>query len=130
VNAVANLCERVGSDMGDVVLGLGSDHRIGHDFLEPGPGWGGSCFPKDTRALVHMADAHGYDFELLRSVIAANAAQHQVVADKVERLAGGSLRCRTVGVWGLAFKAGTDDLRDSPALAVIERLRAAGAFVQ
>jgi UDPglucose 6-dehydrogenase len=130
VNAIAAVCEAVGADVTDVVLGIGSDKRIGHDFLRPGPGWGGSCFPKDTRALVRIAENAGYDFDLLRGVISVNSQQHARVVDKIRDAAGGSLDGVVVGVWGLTFKARTDDLRDSPSLAIIEALRREGAVVQ
>ena len=130
VNAIAAVCEAVGADMNDVVLGMGYDKRIGHEFLKPGPGWGGSCFPKDSQALVNIAHEAGYSFELLKSVIDTNEGQFDRVADKVADLAGGSLEGRTVAVWGLTFKALTDDLRDSPALRISERLLARGARVQ
>jgi UDPglucose 6-dehydrogenase len=130
VNAMANLCQVVGADVRDVVLGMGYDKRIGFEFLKPGPGWGGSCLPKDTRALLRIGEDAGYDFSLLRGVIEVNDAQFAQVSEKVRRLAGGDLAGVTVAVWGLTFKAGTDDLRDSPALAVIRRLLAAGARVQ
>lgn len=130
VNALANLCEAVGADVRDVVLGMGYDPRIGFEFLEPGPGWGGSCFPKDTRALVHIADEAGYDFSLLRGVIDVNAQQHERVAAKVAAAAGGSLEGKRVAVWGLAFKARTDDTRESPALEVVHRLCDRGAQVR
>src|SRR5207302_3190954 len=129
VNAVANLCESVGADVRDVVLGMGYDKRIGFEFLRPGPGWGGSCFPKDSRALVRIAEDAGYDFALLRGVIEVNEEQYERVTDKVRRLGGGSLDGLRVAVWGLTFKARTDDLRDSPSLAVIRRLVAGGATV-
>jgi UDPglucose 6-dehydrogenase len=129
VNAIANVCEVVGADVREVVLGMGYDKRIGFEFLKPGPGWGGSCFPKDSRALVHIAEEAGYDFGLLRGVIGVNEAQFERVADKVERLTGGSLEGRRVAVWGLTFKARTDDLRDSPSLSVIARLVQRGARV-
>jgi UDPglucose 6-dehydrogenase len=130
VNAIANLCEAVGADVSQVVEGMALDTRIGGKFLNPGPGWGGSCFPKDTRALVRIAEDAGYDFMLLRGVIEANSTQQEAVTRKIERMAGGSLFGARVGVWGLAFKAGTDDLRDSPAIAIIDRLRARGASVR
>src|SRR5207237_2735652 len=130
VNAIANVCEVVGADVREVVLGMGYDKRIGFEFLKPGPGWGGSCFPKDSRALVHIAEEAGYDFGLLRGVIDVNNAQFERVADKVEAIVGGSLQGCKVTVWGLTFKARTDDLRDSPSLAVIERLVARGATVR
>lgn len=129
INEVANLCQAVGANVGDVVAGMGLDRRIGADHLQPGPGWGGSCFPKDTAALVRIAADHGYDFALVRGAIAANEDQFARVAARVAIASGGDLEGRQVGVWGLTFKAGTDDLRDSPALAVIGHLRAAGAKV-
>jgi UDPglucose 6-dehydrogenase len=130
VNAVAALCEAVGADVRQVVLGMGSDRRIGGEFLRPGPGWGGSCFPKDTVALVRIAEDAGYDFSLLKGVIAVNDEQYERVASKAKRLAGGSLEGRTVALWGLTFKARTDDLRASPSLEVAARLRGYGARVQ
>jgi UDPglucose 6-dehydrogenase len=130
VNAIANVCEAVGADVREVVLGMGYDKRIGFEFLKPGPGWGGSCFPKDSRALVRIADGAGYGFELLEGVIAVNDEQFDRVAHKIERLAGGTVDGVTVAVWGLTFKARTDDLRDSPSLEVIRRLRERGARIQ
>ncbi|HEX2275345.1 MAG TPA: UDP-glucose/GDP-mannose dehydrogenase family protein [Acidimicrobiales bacterium] len=130
VNAVANVCEAVGADVRDVVLGMGYDRRIGFEFLRPGPGWGGSCFPKDTSALIRIADDVGYDFQLLRGVQAVNDEQFERVAGKVVRLAGGSVEGALVGAWGLTFKARTDDLRDSPSLRVLGRLREMGAQVR
>ena len=91
VNAVAAICEAVGADVKDVMLGMGYDRRIGHEFLRPGPGWGGSCFPKDTKALVHIADEAGYDFHLLRGVVAVNDEQFDRTAQKVVKMAGGSV---------------------------------------
>ena len=129
VNAVAAVCEAVGADVNDVMLGIGYDRRIGHDFLRPGPGWGGSCFPKDTRALIKIAEDAGYDFGFLRGVIGVNDEQFERVVGKIESAAGGSLSGARVGVLGLTFKAGTDDLRESPALEVVDRLVRAGAAV-
>jgi UDPglucose 6-dehydrogenase len=130
INAIANLCEAVGADVREVILGMGHDRRIGFEFLTPGPGWGGSCFPKDTRALVRIGETAGYDFSLLKGVLAVNEEQYQRVTDKIVRMAGGSVEGKTVAVWGLAFKAGTDDVRESPSLEVVSRLLAAGAVVQ
>ena len=130
VNAVANLCEAVGADVREVVLGMGYDRRIGFEFLRPGPGFGGSCFPKDTRALVRIGEDAGYDFGLLRGVIAVNEEQHARVVSKVLVQAGGSVEGVTVAAWGLTFKARTDDRRDSPALHVIDRLVDKGARVR
>jgi UDPglucose 6-dehydrogenase len=129
INAVAALSEHVGADVADVVVGIGSDKRIGQDFLKPGPGWGGSCFPKDTKALVRIAEDAGYDFSLLRGVIDVNVEQHERVVAKIRTAAGGSLAGVRVAVWGLTFKGRTDDLRDSPSLAIIKRLNEEGAEV-
>ena len=130
INAIAAICEGVGADISDVVVGMGSDRRIGQDFLRPGPGWGGSCFGKDSRALLQIATEAGYHFDLLAGVIAVNDEQFDRVADKIRVAAGGDLSQATVAVWGLTFKARTDDLRESPALAIINRLAEAGAAVQ
>lgn len=129
VNAIANLCEAVGADVGDVVLGMGYDKRIGFEFLKPGPGFGGSCFPKDTRALVRIAEDAGYEFGLLKGVISVNEEQHERIVAKIARSAG-DLSGKTVAVWGLTFKARTADLRDSPSLAIARRVRARGARVR
>jgi len=130
INAVAHFCEMVGADVKDVALGMGQDKRIGFEFLRPGPGWGGSCFPKDTRALIHMAEDRGYPFDLLRSVVSVNNEQYERVVEKIAFAAGGSIEGKTVGVWGLTFKARTDDMRESPSLFIIERLQAKGATVK
>ncbi|MFL6205841.1 MAG: UDP-glucose dehydrogenase family protein [Acidimicrobiales bacterium] len=130
INAVAAVCEAVGADIKDVALGMGYDTRIGHEFLKPGPGWGGSCFPKDTRAMVRIAEDAGYDFNLLKGVVAVNDEQLHRVAGKIAKLAGGSVAGKRIGVWGLTFKARTDDLRESPSLAVIHHLVAQGADVR
>ena len=131
VNAVAAMCEAVGADVVDVVEGIGSDRRIGREFLRPGPGWGGSCFPKDSHALVHVAASHGYDFSMMRGVIAVNDEQRERMVRKVQHAAGtNDLNGMTISVLGLTFKAGTDDLRNSPSLAVINRLRELGATVK
>ena len=130
INAVANLCEAVGADVNDVVLGMGYDHRIGKEFLHPGPGWGGSCFPKDTVALAKIAEDAGYDFSFLREVLRVNDEQFDRTAQKVLDALGPEPAGKRVGVWGLTFKAGTDDLRQSPSIEVIKRLIAAGVLVQ
>ncbi|HEX5946868.1 MAG TPA: UDP-glucose/GDP-mannose dehydrogenase family protein [Acidimicrobiales bacterium] len=129
VNAIAAVCEAVGADVKDVVLGMGYDKRVGHEFLKPGPGWGGSCFPKDSRALVHIADSAGYSFDLLRGVITVNDDQFHRVVAKVRDQVGGSLDGVKVGVWGLTFKARTDDTRDSPALRIVSLMADEGAVV-
>ena len=114
INAIANLCEMVDADVSQVAVGMGYDTRIGSQFLHPGPGYGGSCFPKDTAALLHRARSVGYDFRLLEGVTEVNQAQYERMVDKVRRAAGGSLEGASIAVWGLTFKANTDDLRDSP----------------
>ena len=129
VNALAELCELAGADITDVVNGMGRDRRIGREFLRPGPGFGGSCFPKDTSALIRIAEGLGAEFPLLAATLSINARQGQRVLDKVDLLSPAGLAGCRVGVLGLAFKAGTDDLRDSPALAVVELLAAAGAVI-
>jgi len=128
-NALANVCEAVGADVVDVIHGIGLDHRIGPHFLQPGPGYGGSCFPKDTAALISVAGDAGYDFQLLRAVIEADHEQRRRVAEKVRQAAGGGLHRRRIAMWGVAFKAGTDDVRESPALRIARILQADGADV-
>jgi UDPglucose 6-dehydrogenase len=133
VNAVAAMCEAVGADVAAVVAGIGADRRIGTQFLNPGPGWGGSCFPKDSRALVKIAEDHGYNFTMMRGVIDVNDEQLDRMVSKISVAAGRDgtdLSGVTVGALGLTFKAGTDDLRESPALAIIGVLRAHGAQVR
>lgn len=129
VNAIADICELVGANISDVVGGLGLDPRIGDQFLNPGPGWGGSCFPKDTRALVKIAEINGYDFALLRGVIQTNDEQYERVAQKVIELCGGDVADKKIAAWGLTFKANTDDLRDSPSIAILSILQRAGARI-
>lgn len=128
VNAMAELCERLGADIESVTEGMGHDHRIGRAFLKPGPGWGGSCLPKDTHALVRVAESVGFDFSLLSAAIGENIAQRDRVVAKIDAAVGGLAGTR-IGVLGLAFKAGTNDLRDSPALSVTAMLAAHGAEV-
>jgi UDPglucose 6-dehydrogenase len=130
VNAVAGLCEAVGADVRDVILGLGYDKRIGFEYLRPGPGWGGSCLPKDTRALVYIAEQAGYDFSFLKGAIQTNDEQFVRVVDKVKAAVGNELEGAVITVLGLTFKAGTDDLRNSPAVEVVRRLVEGGAIVQ
>ncbi len=129
VNELANACEALGADIHDVVVGLGHDPRIGFGWLTPGPGWGGSCLPKDTAELLHTTGAAGYEFELLRSAVEVNERQRRRVVEKVRQAVGGELRGARIALWGAAFKANTDDLRDSPAILVAEALVADGAEV-
>lgn len=128
-NAIAALCEHVGANIDDVIEGIGQDKRIGNQFLKPGPGWGGSCFPKDTRALVKIAESAGYDFELLRGVIDFNEIQFDRIVGKVRKAVGGTLTGKNIAVLGLTFKAHTNDLRDSPALRIVEHLQLQGATI-
>jgi UDPglucose 6-dehydrogenase len=129
INAIANVCEAVDADVREVAIGMGYDARIGFQFLHPGPGYGGSCFPKDVAALLHTAGDAGYDFYLLRGVVDVNRAQHDRIVDKIRTAVGGSLAGADVAVWGLTFKADTDDLRDSPALVIAAMLMQEGATV-
>ena len=133
INEIANICERVGADVRQVRLGVGADQRIGLQFLHPGVGYGGSCFPKDVRALVHTAGIAGYQAELLAAVDAINQRQKQVMLHKLQawcELTGRPLSSLTVAMWGLAFKPNTDDVRDAPSLELIRALIAAGARVR
>jgi UDPglucose 6-dehydrogenase len=129
VNSVAHLAEAVGADAGEVLRALAFDPRVGPHYLRPGPGYGGSCFPKDVRALVAAAAQHGFDLKLLRAVVETNEDQLDRVVEKVRRAAGG-LEGKVIGLLGLAFKGGTADTRSSPAVALAVRLVAAGAQVQ
>ena len=131
MNQMARFCELVGADVHNVRLGIGSDQRIGRAFLYPGPGYGGSCFPKDVKAIIHTADTLGLSLDVLKAVEAVNESQKRVVLQEgaqVPRQATSS--GKIVGVWGLAFKAETDDMRESPTIPLIEGLLAAGARVQ
>jgi UDPglucose 6-dehydrogenase len=128
INAVANVCEGVGADIRQVCEGIGADTRIGSNFLVPGIGYGGSCFPKDVLAFRSVASSVGYDFELLSAVMAVNEEQRTRFLGKV-REAMWTLRGKRLAVLGLAFKAGTDDIRDSPSLDIVKRLAEEGAFI-
>jgi UDPglucose 6-dehydrogenase len=127
INEMANLCERMGGDINDVRRGIGHDSRIGFAFLFPGVGYGGSCFPKDVRALEAMAVQHGVEPEMLRAIDAINERQKTVMADKIGAHFDGKLSGKTVAVWGLAFKPRTDDIREAPALVLIDWLLGQGA---
>ncbi|MEZ0335066.1 MAG: UDP-glucose/GDP-mannose dehydrogenase family protein, partial [Gemmatimonadales bacterium] len=130
MNQMALFCELVGADVHNVRLGIGSDQRIGRAFLYPGPGYGGSCFPKDVKAIIKTADDLGLSLDVLKAVEAVNECQKLVVLQKVQRYLGQDLSGKVVGLWGLAFKAETDDMRESPTIPVIEGLLRAGARVQ
>jgi UDPglucose 6-dehydrogenase len=129
MNEIANLCERVGADVDQVRRGIGYDRRIGHHFLFPGVGYGGSCFPKDVKAVIHTAHEHGMKFPLLNAVEDVNAAQKSLLVEKVVSEFGESLRGRRFAIWGLAFKPRTDDMREAPSITIVEGLLARGAEV-
>jgi len=129
VNEIAELCERVGADVETVARGMGLDNRINPKFLHPGPGYGGSCFPKDTSAIAQIAEEHGMSFEIIDAVLSANERVRQRMVPKVEKAFGG-LAGKTVALLGLAFKGDTDDMRESPAIPIVEGLTAAGATVR
>jgi UDPglucose 6-dehydrogenase len=126
INEMANLCDRLGADINDVRRGIGHDARIGFQFLFPGAGYGGSCFPKDVRALVALARQRDVPLQLMEAVDRVNEAQKQVLVRKVKAHYGDSLAGRTLALWGLAFKPRTDDVREAPALVLIDALLAAG----
>jgi UDPglucose 6-dehydrogenase len=130
INEIANLCEAVSADVREVALGIGYDPRIGFEFLHPGPGFGGSCLPKDVAALLHTSEQAGYEFRLLAAVAEVNALQHGRIVDKIRTVLPAGLAGARIALWGLTFKANTDDLRDSPALGVASTLVAEGAEVR
>jgi UDPglucose 6-dehydrogenase len=129
INQIANLCEAVGADVHKVAKGMGMDGRISPKFLHPGPGYGGSCFPKDTKALVDIGNRYNVDMSLVKEVVFSNEKQKKRMVEKLERLVGGDLRGKKIGILGLAFKAETDDMRESPSIIVIEELLKRGAKV-
>lgn len=128
INEIANLCDAIGCDVHDVARGMGMDNRIGRKFLHPGPGYGGSCFPKDTRALTTVADQFGVETRIVDAVIDANDKQRQAMIPKIEKLVGG-LNGKKIGILGLSFKPETDDMRESPAIDIINELTSRGATV-
>ncbi|NVK09210.1 MAG: UDP-glucose/GDP-mannose dehydrogenase family protein [Tenacibaculum sp.] len=130
MNEMANICERVGADVNNVRAGIGSDSRIGYSFIYPGAGYGGSCFPKDVKALKKIAEENGYDAQLIKSVEDVNNRQKFVIANKIINKFGEDLSGKTFGLWGLAFKPGTDDMREAPAIYVVKELVKRGAKVQ
>jgi UDPglucose 6-dehydrogenase len=129
INEIADLCESVDARVGDVALGLGLDCRIGQQFLNAGPGFGGSCFPKDARALVKTGEDHGTSMSIIETVLASNEKRKRSIAAKIREASGGDLRGRRVALLGLTFKAGTDDMRDAPSIALAEALVEGGAIV-
>ena len=130
MNQMANLCERVGADVMKVMRGIGTDSRIGPRFLFPGVGFGGSCFPKDVRALLKTAEDSGYDFFILRQVMEANAVQRISFFNKIKECFQGDLKKKKLAVWGLAFKPNTDDMREAPSVEIVNRLVEEGAVCQ
>lgn len=130
MNDIANLCELVGADVNAVRKGIGADTRIGSKFLYPGCGYGGSCFPKDVKALIRTAEQNGYEMRVLRAVEDVNEQQKNVLFEKLSKYYGGELRGKTIAVWGLAFKAETDDMREATSLVTIARLLQAGCTVR
>lgn len=130
MNEIANLCEKTGADVDMVRMGMGSDDRIGKRFLFPGIGYGGSCFPKDVQALAKTAGDYSYDFKILKSVMKVNTLQKSVLTKKIKRYYKNDLKDKTIAVWGLAFKPNTDDIREAPALTIIDELLEAGARVR
>jgi len=130
MNEMANICEKVGADANQVRIGIGSDKRIGYHFMYPGAGYGGSCFPKDIKALRNIAKEHGYRAQLITAVEEVNDAQKLVIAQKIIRRFGEDLTGFTFGIWGLAFKPGTDDMREAPAIYVIKELLGRGAQIK
>lgn len=129
INEVANICERVGADIHAVAKGMGLDHRIGSKFLHPGPGYGGSCFPKDTQAIEQIARKNGYNFEIVEAVITINKKQKERMIEKIVSICG-DLKGKTIGILGLSFKPNTDDMRDAPSVDIISGLLKRGAKVK
>ena len=130
MNDIANLCELVGADVNMVRDGIGSDSRIGRKFLYPGCGYGGSCFPKDVKALIKTAEQNGYPMRVLKAVEEVNETQKSLLFEKLEKIFNGDLEGKTIALWGLAFKPGTDDMREAPALVLIDKLLKAGCKVR
>ena len=130
MNEIANICEKVGADANQVRIGIGSDKRIGYSFIYPGVGYGGSCFPKDVKALIKIANENGYIPNLIAAVEEVNDTQKLVIAQKIVNRFGEDLTGFTFGIWGLAFKPGTDDMREAPAIYVIKELVSKGAKVR
>jgi len=130
INEIANLCDKLGVDVDSVRRGIGSDPRIGHSFIYPGAGYGGSCFPKDVRALIHAAQGVGIDPYVLTAIHQRNEQQKHFLLDKVLAHFGNDLSAHTIAVWGLSFKPGTDDVREAPALSTVRGLLEAGANVR
>jgi len=129
MNEIANLCEQVGADVENVRKGIGADKRIGYQFLFPGVGYGGSCFPKDVKALIRVAERHGYELKIAKAVDEVNFAQRERFFQKIYNHFGGNLEGKKIAVWGLAFKPGTDDMREAPSITIINKMLEHGAEV-
>lgn len=130
INEIAVICEKVGANVHDVAIGMGLDSRIGPKFLQAGPGFGGSCFPKDTSAMADISRRHGYDFQIMEAVLRVNDLVKHRMIDKIAHALGGDVKGKTIGLLGLAFKPETDDMRDSPTITVIKGLQALGATIR
>ena len=130
MNDIANLCEIIGADVNMVRRGIGSDSRIGNKFIYPGVGYGGSCFPKDVKALIKSAEDYGYNLRVLRAVEDVNDDQKSVLFNKVSKYFNGDLKGKSIGIWGLSFKPETDDMREAPSLVLIEKFLNAGCVVK
>jgi UDPglucose 6-dehydrogenase len=130
INEMADICEGVGADVHQVAKGMGLDRRIGPKFLHPGPGFGGSCFPKDTKAISQIARRHGYEFKIVDAVIKVNDERPGVMVEKIVSAAGGDVKGTTIGILGLTFKPNTDDMRESPTIPIIKGLQERGAKIQ
>lgn len=130
INEISNICELVGADVHKVAVGMGLDNRIGAKFLHPGPGFGGSCFPKDTQAIVQIAKENGYDFQIVQAVLDVNKGQRQRMVEKIKKVMGGELNGKVIGVLGLSFKPNTDDMRDAPSIDILQSLMKEGATVK
>ena len=132
MNEIANICEHIGADVSDVRMGIGSDHRIGYHFIYPGVGYGGSCFPKDVKALINTTRENGYEPKLITAVDEVNARQKIVLADKIKDYFSNQngVKGKTLAIWGLSFKANTDDIRESAALEIISQLSDEGMHIR
>ncbi|HEY3347513.1 MAG TPA: UDP-glucose/GDP-mannose dehydrogenase family protein [Nitrospirota bacterium] len=130
INEVANICEKVGADVHKVAVGMGLDNRIGSKFLHAGPGFGGSCFPKDTQAIVQIGRENGYEFEIVKAVLEVNDRQRLRMVDKIKEALGGAVDGKTISILGLSFKPNTDDMRDAPALTILKELKELGAKIK
>jgi UDPglucose 6-dehydrogenase len=129
INEIANFCDIIGADVHHVALGMGLDNRIGKKFLHPGPGYGGSCFPKDTNALLQLGQKYDYNFKIVRSVVQVNDQQHNFMINKIKKATGG-VKDKTLGILGLSFKPNTDDMREAPSISIIQGLLKDGAIIK